>query len=68
MDPRRHRSTVSGAVFTSFDATPSGQVPCDLKLDSDLTIARPAPEYTAHLLVDNLKDVYAGCGLDSYTP
>jgi hypothetical protein len=34
-------------------------------LDQDLTIAPPAPEYTAHSLVDNLKNVYAGCGFDN---
>jgi hypothetical protein len=40
-------------------------------LDQDLTIAPPPPDYTAHSLVDNLKNVYAGCGFDtacSYTP
>jgi hypothetical protein len=40
-------------------------------LDQDLTIAPPAPDYTAHSLVDNLKNVYAGCGFDnacSFTP
>jgi hypothetical protein len=34
-------------------------------LDQDLTIAPPAPDYTAHSLVDNLLDVYAGCGFDA---
>jgi hypothetical protein len=34
-------------------------------LDQDLTIAPPAPDYTAHSLVDSLKNVYAGCGFDS---
>jgi hypothetical protein len=34
-------------------------------LDQDLTIAPPPPDYTAHSLVDNLKNVYAGCGFDS---
>jgi hypothetical protein len=33
-------------------------------LDQDPTIAPPAPDYTAHSLVDNFKDVYAGCGFD----
>ena len=40
-------------------------------LDADLTIAPQPPDYTAHSLVDNLKNVYAGCGFDSacsYTP
>jgi hypothetical protein len=40
-------------------------------LDQDLAIAPPAPDYTAHSLVDNLKNVYAGCGFDSacsFTP
>ncbi len=40
-------------------------------LDQDLTIAPSAPGYTAHSLVDNLKNVYAGCGFDdacSYVP
>jgi hypothetical protein len=40
-------------------------------LDQDLTIAPPPPDYTAHSLVDNLKNVYAGCGFDSacsFTP
>jgi hypothetical protein len=40
-------------------------------IDQDLTIAPPAPNYTAHSLVDNLKNVYAGCGFDnacSFTP
>jgi hypothetical protein len=34
-------------------------------IDQDLTIAPPAPDYTAHSLVDNLKNVYAGCGFDN---
>jgi hypothetical protein len=34
-------------------------------IDQDLTIAPPAPNYTAHSLVDNLKNVYAGCGFDN---
>jgi hypothetical protein len=34
-------------------------------LDQDLTIAPPPPDYTAHSLVDNLKNVYAGCGFDN---
>ena len=34
-------------------------------LDRDLTIAPPGPDYTAHSLVDNLLDVYAGCGFDT---
>ena len=41
------------------------------ELDRDLTIAPPAPTYTARSLVDNLLDVYAGCGFDtacSYVP
>ena len=25
----------------------------------------PAPDYTAHSLVDNLKNVYASCGFDN---
>ncbi len=40
-------------------------------LDRDLTIAPPPPGYTAHSVVDNLSDVYAGCGFDeacSYVP
>jgi hypothetical protein len=40
-------------------------------LDQDLTIAPASPDYTAHSLVDNLKNVYAGCGFDnacSFTP
>ena len=40
-------------------------------IDQDLTIAPPAPDYSAHSLVDNLKNVYAGCGFDSacsFTP
>jgi len=40
-------------------------------IDQDLTIAPPAPDYTAHSLVDNLKNVCAGCGFDnacSFTP
>ena len=41
------------------------------ELDRDLTIAPPGPNYTAHSVVDNLLDVYAGCGFDtacSYVP
>jgi hypothetical protein len=41
------------------------------ELDRDLTIAPPAPTYTAHSVVDNLLEVYAGCGFDtacSYLP
>jgi hypothetical protein len=34
-------------------------------LDQDLTVAPPQPDYTAHTVVDNLKNVYAGCGFDS---
>jgi hypothetical protein len=34
-------------------------------LDQDLTVAPPPPGYTAHSLVDNLKNVYAGCGFDN---
>jgi hypothetical protein len=34
-------------------------------LDADLTIAPPAPEYTAHSIVDNFANVYAGCGFDA---
>jgi hypothetical protein len=34
-------------------------------LDQDLTIAPQPPDYTAHSLVDNLKNVYAGCGFDN---
>jgi hypothetical protein len=34
-------------------------------LDQDLTVAPPPPNYTAHTLVDNLKNVYAGCGFDN---
>jgi hypothetical protein len=40
-------------------------------LDRDLTIAPQRPDCAAHSLVDNLKNVYAGCGFDkacSYTP
>jgi hypothetical protein len=33
-------------------------------LEQDLTVAPPAPNYTAHSLVDNLLNVYAGCGFD----
>jgi hypothetical protein len=36
-----------------------------------MTIPPPPPDYTAHSLVDNLKNVYAGCGFYnacSYTP
>ena len=34
-------------------------------LDQDLTIAPQPPDYTAHSLVDNLKNVYAVCGFDN---
>ena len=34
-------------------------------LDSDLTVAPPAPGYTAHSLVYNLENIYAGCGFDN---
>jgi hypothetical protein len=34
-------------------------------LDQDLTVAPQPPGYTAHSLVDNLKNVYAGCGFDN---
>jgi hypothetical protein len=34
-------------------------------LDRDLVVAPPAPSFTAHTTVDNLLNVYAGCGFDS---
>jgi len=34
-------------------------------LDRELTIAPPAPDYTAHSVVDNFLNVYAGCGFDN---
>jgi hypothetical protein len=40
-------------------------------LGQDLTVAPPPPGYTAHSLVDNFLNVYAGCGFDtacSYVP
>ena len=40
-------------------------------LDRDLVIAPAAPKYTAHTVVDNFLNVYAGCGFDtacSYVP
>ena len=40
-------------------------------LDRDLTIAPPPPDYTAHSVIDNFMNVYAGCGFDaacSYVP
>jgi len=35
------------------------------ELDRDLTIAPPGPTYTAHSVIDNFLDVYAGCGFDT---
>jgi hypothetical protein len=52
-------------------ALPKGWTFSVKRLDQDLTIAPPAPDYKAHSLVDNLKNVYAGCGFDnacSFTP
>jgi hypothetical protein len=34
-------------------------------LDRELTIAPPPPNYTAHTVVDNFGNVYAGCGFDT---
>jgi hypothetical protein len=34
-------------------------------LDRDLIIAPPSPNYTAHTTVDNVLNVYAGCGFDT---
>jgi hypothetical protein len=34
-------------------------------LDRDLVVAPPKPNYTAHTVVDNLGNVYAGCGFDN---
>jgi hypothetical protein len=34
-------------------------------LDRDPIVAPPAPGYTAHTVVDNLANVYAGCGFDA---
>jgi hypothetical protein len=50
---------------------PSGWTFKTKELDRDLTIAPPAPTYTAHTVVDNFLNVYAGCGFDTacnYTP
>jgi hypothetical protein len=43
---------------------PPGWTFTEKVLDRELIIAPPAPSYAAHTVVDNLLNVYAGCGFD----
>ena len=53
------------AQLGSMLSLPAGWTFRTKELDHDLTIAPPAPSYTAHSLVDNFGNVYAGCGFDA---
>ena len=53
------------AQLGSMLTLPAGWIFKTRELDQDLTIAPPAPSYTAHTVVDNFGNVYAGCGFDA---
>jgi hypothetical protein len=53
------------AQLGSMLALPAGWSFKTEELDRELTIAPPPPSYTAHTVVDNFGNVYAGCGFDA---
>jgi hypothetical protein len=53
------------AQLSNMLTLPAGWTFKTKELDRELTIAPPAPSYTAHTVVDNLGNVYAGCGFDT---